>query len=64
MVHMHGITHWLRYGQYSQWRMMVTQDHHGDEGQPYPSLRRRSQLSVLDQPRYFDMNGCIVVYQS
>lgn len=26
----------LQYGQYSQWRMMVTQDHHGDEGQPYP----------------------------
>ena len=23
---------------YSQLRMMVTQDHHGDEGQPYPWL--------------------------
>lgn len=26
----------LQYGMYSQLRMMVTQDHHGDEGQPYP----------------------------
>eukprot|EP00435_Cladocopium_sp_Y103_P012876 s3119_g3.t1 len=26
----------LQYGIYSQLRMMVTQDHHGDEGQPYP----------------------------
>ncbi|CAE7287828.1 unnamed protein product [Symbiodinium natans] len=26
----------LKYAQASQMRMMVTQDHHGDEGQPYP----------------------------
>lgn len=26
----------LQYGLQSQLRMMVTQDHHGDEGQPYP----------------------------
>lgn len=34
-----------RYGMYSQLRMMVTQDHHGDEGQPYPSFGSTMRVS-------------------
>ena len=37
---------------YSQLRMMVTQDHHGDEGQPYPSFGSTcgQQISIYRDP--------------